>query len=115
MFEEFGIEGYGLDISNVAINEAKKLSKKMGFEMSSRFSTINKIEIPFEDNFFDLAISDCVLDSMNFSFAKMYLKEFERVVKDYLYISLISGHNMEEGENLSGDVLVKEAFEEGTI
>ena len=115
LFEEFGIEGYGIDISDVAINEAKKLSKKMGFEMKSRFSTINKIEIPFEDNFFDFAISDCVLDSMNFSFAKMYLKEFERVVKDYLYISLISGHNTEEGENFSGDVLVKEAFEEGTI
>ena len=115
LFEEFGIEGYGLDISSVAIDEAKKLSKKMGHDMDSRFSTLNKIEIPYKDNFFDFAISDSVLDSMNFSFAKTYIKELERVVKNYLYISLISGHNTEEGEKFSGDVLVKEAHEEGTI
>ena len=115
LFDEFGIEGYGLDISSVAIEEAKKLSKKLGYDMNSRFSTLNKIQIPYEDNFFDLAISDSVLDSMNFSFAKTYLKELERVVKNYVYISLISSHNTEEGEDFSGDILVKEKHEEGTI
>lgn len=115
LFEEFGIEGYGLDISSVALEEAKELSRTMGYAMDSRFKILNKIEIPFEDNYFDFGISDSVLDSMDFSFAKTYLKELDRVVKNYVYISLISSHNMEEGAIFSGDVLVNEKHEQGTI
>ena len=115
LFEEFGIEGYGIDISSVALREAKELSRSMGYDMDYRFKILNKIEIPFEDNYFDFLISDSVLDSMNFSFAKTYLKEIDRVVKNYVYISLISSHNMEEGETFSEDVLVNEKHEQGTI
>jgi ubiquinone/menaquinone biosynthesis C-methylase UbiE len=115
LFEEFGIEGYGLDISSVALEEAKELSRTMGYAMNSRFKILNKIEIPFEDNYFDFGISDSVLDSMDFSFAKTYLKELDRVVKNYVYISLISSHNTEEGAIFSGDVLVNEKHEQGTI
>jgi len=115
LFEEFGIEGYGVDISNVAITEAKNLSENMGFEMKDRFQVLDKVEIPFDDLFFDFAISDSVLDSMEFTFAKKYLKELDRVVEHYIYISLIATIKSADGSDFDGEMIVNETHENGTI
>jgi len=113
LFEEFGIEGYGVDISSIALDEAVKLAKHFGYDLTKRFVQLKEITLPFDDNFFDLAISDSVLDSMDFSFAKKYMQELNRTVKHFLYLNLICGDNINDG--FSGDVEVNSKHEKGTI
>jgi SAM-dependent methyltransferase len=116
--EEFGIEGYGIDISENAVKKAKEFfgyfydAKKIG-NLKNRFSVINDEKIPFVDNFFDFSLSDCVLDSMSFEHAKKIAKELDRVTKKYLFISLISGSIIKK--DYSGEVIVKTEHENGTV
>lgn len=112
LFEEFGIEGHGLDISSEAISVAKELSKAMGYEIAERFKVIQEVAIPFPDKFFDFAVSDSVLDSMEFKFAKTYLKELDRTVKRYVYLNLVS---TEGSEAQTKESLVSGKHEFGTI
>lgn len=112
LFEEFNLNGYGLDISQNAINEANALSKLSGFDMENRFSTISTPNLPFENHFFSIAICDSVLDSMEFEIAKLYILELDRVVSNYLLITLI-GHNSEINDDSESIVNSKHEF--GTV
>lgn len=113
LMHEFNIDGYGCDISTVAIDGAKKMAKSMGFDLENRFFVLNDANLPFPDNFFDIAISDSCLDSMYFEIAKNYVKELDRVVNKYLFISLVSGETI--GENYCNDDEVNTTHEQGTI
>ncbi len=113
LMEEFKMHGYGVDISAIAIKEAKSLARSFGYEMDSRFVVLTENSLPFKNDFFDFAISDSVLDSMYFKFAKTYIKELDRTVKKLVYLNLISGESVKE--NFSEDVLVTTMHEEGTI
>lgn len=112
LFEEFKIQGYGLDISKEAIHEAYELSSKSGFNMEGRFQTITEPIIPFDQDFFQIAICDSVLDSMPFEIAKQYINEFERTVTHYLFITLIGGNDQIEEETES---IVNSQHEFGTV
>lgn len=71
LMREFGMDAYGIDIALPALAVAKDLAVKLGFpELQDRFSHFDGGSIPFEDNFFDIAISEGVLDSMSFELAK---------------------------------------------
>jgi len=114
LMREFGIDAYGVDISSKAIEEARKLAVSSNCKgMVDKFSIIDGKEIPFEDNFFDLTISEGVLDSMYFELAKSNLKEIERVTKSLVFISLIS--NVENSKEERGERIVRTEHEEGTI
>lgn len=113
LMHEFNIDGYGCDISTVAIDSAKKMAKGMGFDLENRFLVLNDATLPFVDNFFDIAISDSCLDSMYFEIARNYIKELDRVVNKYLFISLVSGETI--GENYCSDDEVNTTHEQGTI
>lgn len=113
LMHEFDIEGYGCDISTIAIEGAKKMARSMGVDLENRFFVLNDTKLPFVDNFFDIAISDSCLDSMYFEIARNYIKELDRVVNKYLFISLISGENI--GENYCYDDEVNTTHEQGTI
>lgn len=113
LMEEFKIQGYGVDISANAIKEAKSLATSFGYNMENRFKVLVENSLPFENDFFDFAISDSVLDSMYFKFAQVYIKELDRTVKKLVYLNLISGESVEA--NFSDDVLVTTRHEEGTI
>ncbi|MHA8054521.1 class I SAM-dependent methyltransferase [Aquirufa nivalisilvae] len=113
LFEEFKMIGYGVDISETAIKQAKDLAKFFGYDLNERFSVLTKIEIPFEDNYFDIAISDSVLDSMKFEYAKQYIHELDRTVKSLVYLSLISNDIL--NEEISKDIQVETQHEYGTI
>ena len=115
LFEEFGIKGFGADISANAIIAARQLSADMGYDMKDRFVQLNpdRVAIPFEDNYFHIAVSDSVLDSMHFTIAKDYLKELDRCVQDLLFISLASGSVV--GNSFNEDVEVETPHEKGTI
>ncbi len=112
LFEEFDLNGYGLDISQNAINEAISLSQLSGFEMRDRFATISTPTLPFENDFFSVAICDSVLDSMEFTIAKQYISELDRVVSKYLFITLIGNNSKIDDDSES---IVDSDHEHGTI
>jgi ubiquinone/menaquinone biosynthesis C-methylase UbiE len=90
LLKEFGFDSFGVDISQVALNLAKETSRELEDNLNSNFILLDKIKLPFDDNFFDIAISDSVLDSMNFSFALEYMTELDRTVTKLVYLNLIS-------------------------
>lgn len=120
LLKEFGIEAWGIDISQVAINEAKNLAKLYDkYDTQVNFQVYDGENIPFEDKFFDFAISYGVLDSMPFSLAKKLICGIERVVKKYCFITLIGEDSTSLFSNLSGEcrseIEVQDAHEFGTI
>jgi len=121
LLHEFNINGYGIDISENAIVEAKKLSTRLGFDLEGFFQAYDGNKIPFEDHFFDFAISEGVLDSMPFELAKKLIKDIDRVTKKYFFLSLISTESAKlfrqvKSENVfDGEVEVEEEHEKGTI
>lgn len=119
---EFGIEAYGIDISQNAISQAKVLLSSEGFDAQKVF-TYDGESIPFDDCFFDFTISEGVIDSIPFSLAKQLVKEINRVTKKYFYLSLISSSSIalfdldshKNDKNFNGEIEVKETHEFGTI
>jgi SAM-dependent methyltransferase len=111
LFDEFGIDAYGTDISSEAISQAKELFP----DLSDKFSVILGDTIPFSDEYFDISISEGVLDSMTFELAKKSLLELERVTKKYIFISLISGDDSEHYREFNGEEIVKTKHELGTV
>lgn len=113
LFEEFGVEAYGTDISEKAIQTAKNLSQTSGFDMNERFWVADGFSIPFPDNFFDFACCEAVLDSMPFSVAKACFAELARVTKSYIFFSVISGES--HYKEYAGEDIVETLHENNTI
>ena len=119
---EFGIDAYGIDISENAISQAKGLLKMEGFD-PQRVATYNGEHIPFSDNFFDFTISEGVIDSLPFTLAKQLIREIDRVTKKYFYLSLISSSSItlfdldshKDEKDFDGEIIVQEQHEFGTI
>lgn len=116
LLEEFGIESYGIDISSNAVNQAKDLARNLG--SNARFSVYDGEHIPFEDLFFDITLSEGVIDSLPFELAKDLVVEIERVTKKYFYLSLIGNESVSLFEDTaisSHEVEVRDSHECGTI
>ncbi len=84
-----GIEVKGLDISQYAIENAKE-------EVKNHLRVGNAIELPFEDNSFDLVISITTLHNLNKEDMKKAFKEIMRVTKKDAFITLDAYRNDEE-------------------
>jgi len=121
LMHEFDIDGYGIDISEVAISEAKNLSKFFNYGLDKNFFVYDGLKVPFDDNYFDFTISEAVFDSMPFELAKQLIKEVDRVTKKYFYLSLIAAEstqifkNSNLEESFNGELEVNETHEKGTI
>lgn len=103
--DDFGIESYGVDISQVAIDKARKNATISGCEaLGKRLSLItnDQQKLDFEDNFFDVTLAESCLDSMPYAVARKYFAELRRVTTGYIYFSVISarGDNREVGEEI---------------
>jgi len=86
LMTDFGICGYGIDISEKAIKTAKQcitIRKKawQDSRMFINFRVFDGNKIPFKDSFFDYIVCNGVLDHMLFFNAKELMKEFNRVMK----------------------------------
>lgn len=121
LLHEFDIDGYGIDISQTAIDEAKKFANHFNFELKNNFQSYNGETIPFDDNYFDFTISEAVLDSMPYKLAKQLIKEIDRVTKRYFFLSLISSESavsfnaLKDKGEFNGEIEVGEEHENGTV
>lgn len=116
LMKEFGIDAYGVDISQAGIETAKKLAAHFGFkDMTDKFRVVSGSNIPFDKDFFDITICEAVLDSMYFELSKKIIKEIDRVTKKMAFISLISGDDNRHPKGFCGEEVVKTEHEKGTI
>ena len=112
IFNDFEIDSFGIDISEVAIsaaikNASKKESKNNKFLVQSCTTHV----LPFKDNFFDFALAESCLDSMPFDLAKLYIAELKRVTNGIIYASFIG----QDPTIPSNEFVIKTQREKGTI
>jgi ubiquinone/menaquinone biosynthesis C-methylase UbiE len=116
LLEEYGMEAYGMDLSDKAVAMAKELAKKRNMpSLQNRFMTSSSGVLPFDENFFQVIVCDSVLDSMPFALAQDFVKEFDRVLNGLGYISLISGDCSDYHREFDEEVEVSGKHEQGTI
>jgi SAM-dependent methyltransferase len=115
LMHEFGIDGKGIDLSNIAIKEAIVLSKKYNMRGEEIFSVFDGERTSFDNQYFDFSICVDVLDSMYFEIAKKVMMELNRVTKKYIFITLICGDCSEHYKEYNGEYEVQTIHENGTI
>ena len=112
LLSEFGFNTVGVDISDMAIKKAEEIKSFKNIS-NLEFKVLNKTFLDFPKNHFDIAISDSVLDSMEFSFAREYMIQLDKVVSKIVYLNIISSESNET--KLAEDVIVKTNHELNTI
>ena len=112
IFNDFEIDAFGIDISEVAISKAIKNVSKKGLK-NNKFlvQSSNTQVLPFKDNYFDFVLAESCLDSMPFDLAKLYIAELKRVTNGLIYASFIGKDPMIS----SNEFVVKTQHEMGTI
>jgi ubiquinone/menaquinone biosynthesis C-methylase UbiE len=111
-------EAYGIDISEEAISIARSWASKEGLEnVENRISIGDISQLPYENNFFDFVLSHGVLDSMSYSICSDAINQVARVLKKegLLYCDLISGDDSSHYKEYSGEEIVLNGHEEGTV
>jgi ubiquinone/menaquinone biosynthesis C-methylase UbiE len=98
-----GVEIYGIDISDYAIDNAKE-------EIKDRLQVGNATALPFPDNHFDLVISITTLHNLHNYDLDKALREIERVGKKNKYICVESYRDEIEKANLLYWQVTCEAF-----
>ena len=98
-----GVEVYGLDISEYAIENSKE-------EIKGRLQVGNAIKLPFEDHSFDFVYSITTLHNLHCYDLDKALREIERVGKKNKYICVESYRNEIEKANLLYWQVTCEAF-----
>ena len=96
-------EIYGIDISDYAIANSKP-------EIRDRLQVGNAIDLPWEDNSFDLVISITTLHNLYAYDLDLALREMERVGKQHKYLCVESYRNEQEKANLIYWQVTCEAF-----
>ncbi|MBI5346629.1 MAG: methyltransferase domain-containing protein [Chlamydiae bacterium] len=98
-----GLEVYGMDISQYAIDNAKD-------EVRPFLKLANANFLPYKDHFFDLVISINTLHNLRCCDLEKALKEIQRVGKTNKYLVVESYRNEEEKVNLLYWQLTCESF-----
>lgn len=115
---EMGLEAYGIDLSDAAINVAQEWAAQMHLpEPTSRIVQGDIRHLPWEDGFFRYAVSHGVLDSMPFEIARAACIELGRVmpVDGLFYCDVISGDDSRHAREFSGEEIVSSVHEHGTV
>jgi SAM-dependent methyltransferase len=115
---DMGLEAYGVDLSQVAVDVARNWCEKIGFlDAESRIQQADIRHLPWDDKFFNYAVSHGVLDSMPFEIARASCVELARVmpIGGLFYCDLISGDDSEHSREFSGEQIVHTNHEQGTV
>ncbi len=115
---QMGVEGYGVDLSHQAVEFARRWLAREGCERVNEKVLEGDIQkLPWPDHFFDFVVSHGVLDSMNFDIARNAVGEVARVLskEGLFYCDLVSGDDSVHAREFSGEELVKESHEFGTV
>lgn len=80
MFNDLGKQCTGFDVSEIAINHA--LSRNLKAVCG------NAINLPFEDNTFDVVVSTDMLEHLNEQDVELAIKEIKRTTKKYIALKL---------------------------
>lgn len=94
--DEFELEPYGCDLSEVAINLGKEWFRHIGNEkLVQRLFVANVAELPYDSDFFTICVSHGVLDSMPREIAMKGIAEAIRCLKSggLMYFDLILDEN----------------------
>ena len=112
IFNDFDIDSYGIDISEVAVSIAMNNAKEKAVR-SDQFSVQSSDThvLPYEDNYFDFVVSESCLDSMSFDLAKLYITELKRITNGLIYASFIGSNDSINSE----EFVVSTTHEQGTI
>lgn len=78
-FAREGFNAYGIDISSIAINKAKRIMEEEGLSAELLVGNIEKI--PYSDSFFDCVIDNECLYCNSLENTKKILEEIKRVMK----------------------------------
>ena len=111
--DEFGLNPYGIDLSNEAIEEGKGWMNFLDRKYLADKMIVGSVtSLPYQDGFFDLGVSHGLLDVMSRSMAEKGLDEILRVLKKggLMYLDFYMDCN--KGDTVE---LVKTGFDEGTI
>lgn len=115
---EMGLDAYGIDLSGTAIQVAIEWATRKGVNEPSRKIQQGDIrQLPWEDGYFNYAVSHGVLDSMPFEIARAACKELARKMTKggLFYCDLISGDDSKHSREYSGEEVVATNHEQGTI
>lgn len=115
---KMGIEAYGIDLSEFAIQKAIEWAEAEGVpKPKERIKQGDIRNLPWADGYFDFVVSHGVLDSMNFEIAKGAIKEVARVLKEsgLFYCDLISGDDSFHAREYAGEEFVETQHEQGTV
>jgi len=116
LLEEFGVRGWGVDISETSLRMAASLCDDSNRpEVKERLIQVDGTSVPFEDGYFDVGLSSGVLDSMHHEVAERVVRELDRVVARVLYVDLISGDNDRFHREFADEEIVSAAVEQGTV
>lgn len=81
-FALLGMDAYGFDVSDNAVESVKKWYNKDKIKQGSMLS------IPYPDNYFDIVVSTDVLEHIAEEDIDKALSELRRVTKKYLYLNI---------------------------
>ncbi len=94
----------GVDISDYAIDKSHK-------KIKNNLLVANSIELPFENNFFDLIVSINTLHNiLDLDSLEKTFKEIKRISKKNIFISLGAYENKKEKENLDKWAVVATSY-----
>ncbi|MHB1316807.1 MAG: class I SAM-dependent methyltransferase [Minisyncoccota bacterium] len=87
---ELGIESFGIDISKIAISHGLNFLKEKDVSIDLRVGSIGD-KLPYENDFFDIALDVTSSNSLNEKEREIYLDELNRVLKSggYFYIKAL--------------------------
>lgn len=111
--DESGLNPYGIDLSDTAINKGKEWLNSIGKkELADKLTVGSVVDLPYKDNTFGMCVSHGVLDSMPREIAVQGMREVKRVLLPgaLMYLDLIMGTEIREG-----DEIVDDGYEQGTI
>lgn len=111
---DFHFDMYGIDLSQHAVEQARRWTSNRGGISPDKHAVVGSVDsLPWNDGWFDYAISHAVLDSMPFETARTGCLEVHRVLKprSLFYFDVIAG----QGGDFAGELIVTGAHETGTI